>query len=176
MPNSGLDSTTVHNDGWSIVTSSCHETSWHILVASWNGNIAIVMLGLDNRLNTSSVARIGLKTLYHNNLIFWLLTGVIWNKHCLPIRWSLLWRRDWATWINRWSLMILPSHCWSTHEYLIPSIQQQMNNFKLCDMMKHYRKFPWLWRRWRQPCWKWDPQGLPLRTPVWLSWPSPAVE
>ena len=77
MSNSGLDGTTIYNNGRPIVTSSRHETSRHILVASRNRDIAVIMLGL-YRLNILRIpGYIKSKTPYQNNLNFQLRMNIV---------------------------------------------------------------------------------------------------
>jgi len=47
MTNSSLYGTPIHNDSRTIVARSGHETTWHVLVTSWDRDISIVMLGLN---------------------------------------------------------------------------------------------------------------------------------
>jgi hypothetical protein len=55
MPNTGLDSTAIYNDGRSIVTGGCHEASRHILITARNRDVAVIMLGLNGPQQLSSL-------------------------------------------------------------------------------------------------------------------------
>ena len=43
---SGADGTPVNNNGWTVVTSGCHKTAWHVFVAAGNRYVTVIMLSL----------------------------------------------------------------------------------------------------------------------------------
>lgn len=69
VSDTGLDSPSVHDDGGTIVANCGHEAPWHVLVAPWYGNVAVVVLCLRNvqRIGTSNQV-IWDKCSYHNDL------------------------------------------------------------------------------------------------------------
>lgn len=49
MPLASLYRTAVHDDRRAVVSHRGHRTAWHILVASGQGYVAIIVLGLEAR-------------------------------------------------------------------------------------------------------------------------------
>ena len=46
MADAGLNGTTVNDDGRTVVSNGSHEATWHVFVASRDGNVTVIMLGL----------------------------------------------------------------------------------------------------------------------------------
>ena len=46
MPDARLNSSTINNDRWSIMTDCGDEAAWHVLVTPWYCDVGVVMLSL----------------------------------------------------------------------------------------------------------------------------------
>lgn len=51
MAGTRLDGPTVDDNSGTIVAHGSHETAWHVLVTSWDGDVAVIVLGHNHSLD-----------------------------------------------------------------------------------------------------------------------------